>query len=71
MRFIWNFFFFGILFYLIWAFFPDAFNTLVGWANHIVTFFRELFTGFWDKYQHQAPAVPPASSLLMLPFFRK
>lgn len=71
MRFIWNFFFFGILFYLIWMFFPDAFMTLVGWANHVVEFFRELFTSGWEKFQHNVPAPSketPASSMLILPF---
>ena len=45
MRFLLNFFFFGITFYLIWMFFPDAFLTLVNWANHVVEFFRELL--YW------------------------
>lgn len=50
MRFIWNFIFFGILFYLIWMFFPDAFLTLVSWADHVVAFFRDLIQGLWGKY---------------------
>ena len=76
MRFIWNFIFFGILFYLIWMFFPDAFLTMVGWANHVVVFFKELLMGLWDKFQHTVPMAPiapaapvaptPASAVLLL-----
>jgi len=72
MRFIFNFFFFGVLFYLIWMFFPDAFSTLVSWANHFVAYAKEVIMGLGDKMQgvmpeagkHPAP-VPPASSLLL------
>jgi len=39
IRFIFNFIFFGVLFYAIAHFFPDAFQTLVGWAERIYTFF--------------------------------
>lgn len=42
MRFILNFFFFGILFYLIYLFFPDMFNTLVAWANHVYLFLKDI-----------------------------
>lgn len=70
MRFLWNFFFFGILFYLIWMFFPDAFATLVSWANQVVAFFKDLFSGLWDKSQHYVPerkpeTPPPAAAWLM------
>jgi hypothetical protein len=74
MRFILNFFFFGILFYLIWMFFPEAFMTLVGWANQVVMFFKDLFLGISDKVQHHvsqpAPAPAPAASWLLLSLFR-
>ena len=71
MRFILNFFFFGLLFYLIWMFFPDAFLTLVSWANHVVAFFRDLFMGLSDKIQNQTPPPAPVtpSAWLTLPFF--
>lgn len=75
MRFIWNFFFFGILFYLIWMFFPDAFMTLVSWANQVVAFFRDLFSGLWEKTQHYVPSTPkpetPSAALLLLSLFGK
>lgn len=72
MRFIFNFFFFGVLFYLIWMFFPDAFLTLVSWADHVVAFFKELILGVVDKVQHAKPPTPaapaPSAAWLLLPF---
>ncbi len=41
-RFIFYFFFFGFLFYLIWIFFPEAFNTMLSWANRVYDFFHGL-----------------------------
>lgn len=58
MRFILNFIFFGILFYLIWMYFPDAFSTLLSWANHVVAFFREIITQVWEKSQNYVPHSP-------------
>jgi hypothetical protein len=55
MRFIFNFIFFGILFYLIWMLFPDAFLTLVSWANHLVAFLKELIINLWGKLQNYLP----------------
>lgn len=72
MRFIWNFIFFGILFYLIWWLFPDAFMTLVSWANHVVNFLRDLIIGLWGKAQpympdHHAAPEKAAPAMLLLP----
>ena len=50
MRFILNFLFFGFLFYLIYLLFPEAFMTLVGWANKTYEFLRELFILLSDKF---------------------
>lgn len=74
MRFIWNFFFFGILFYLIWLFFPDAFLTLVNWADHVVAFFRDLIMGFYNKVQHHdttTTTTPSSAWLIGLPFLSR
>lgn len=49
MRFILNFFLFGILFYLIYVFFPDAFHTLVSWADTVYNFFRDIILGIKEK----------------------
>lgn len=58
MRFIFNFIFFGILFYLIWLVFPDAFKTLVTWADQIVAYFKEVILELWAKYG-QNPSFNP------------
>lgn len=42
IRFIFNFIFFGVLFYAIWIFFPDAFTTLVSWAQSIYSFLVDI-----------------------------
>lgn len=70
MRFLLNFFFYGLLFYLIWMFFPDTFMTLVSWANHVVAFLRDLIMGITEKVQHQLPPAP-ATAWLFFPFFKK
>lgn len=71
MRFILNFFFFGILFYLIWMFFPDAFKTLVSWADQVVAFFKGLIQTASDKVHNTDTSTPPPAQawLIMLPCF--
>ncbi len=51
LRFIFNFFLFGLLFYLIYLFFPEAFQTLVSWANHTYEFLKDLFMQLSAKIQ--------------------
>lgn len=51
MRFILNFIFFGVLFYAIHVFSPDLFDTLVGWANAIYEFLREIVLRISEKIQ--------------------
>jgi hypothetical protein len=51
MRFILNFIFFGVLFYAIYLIFPDAFHTMVGWANSIYEFIRDILLFLIDKVQ--------------------
>jgi hypothetical protein len=56
-------------------FFPDAFLTLVSWADHVVAFFKELIFNTWDKVQHHVPAkpepgTPPTPAWLLIPFIR-
>lgn len=51
MRFILNFIFFGVLFYAIYVAFPDAFHTLVGWADKIYEFLRTLALQLLSKVQ--------------------
>jgi hypothetical protein len=43
MRFILNFIFYGVLFYLIYLAFPDAFFTMVSWAHSLAEFIKDLY----------------------------
>ena len=60
MRFIFNFFFFGFIFYLIWLFFPDAFHTLEGWAGAVYEFFKGIIENISNKAAHTTPTPPAA-----------
>lgn len=80
MRFIFNFIFFGILFYLIWLAFPDAFRTMVGWADQIVAYFREIIMDLWSRYGQnptnrpsnpQSPTEPRVALMALAYFFNK
>lgn len=57
MRFILNFIFFGILFYVIYLYFPEAFHTLVSWAGAVVNFLKDIALLIWSKI---GTATPPA-----------
>jgi hypothetical protein len=59
MRFILNFFFFGFIFYLIYLYFPEAFHTLTSWAQSVLDFLKEIFTGVVDKISHSASNTAP------------
>jgi hypothetical protein len=59
MKFIFNFIFFGILFYIIAVNFPEAFKTLVSWADGIVSFFKEAFHVLWEKLGTMSQNLPP------------
>lgn len=49
MRFIINFFLFGFLFFLIYLFFPDAFQTLASWAQSVYDFFHNIVLKIIEK----------------------
>ena len=49
MRFIFNFIFFGVLFYAIYLFMPEAFATLVSWASKIYEFLSELVSSVFKS----------------------
>lgn len=51
MRFILSFFFFGFLFFLIWVFFPEAFYTLVSWAQAVYDFLKHLYEMAADTFR--------------------
>lgn len=56
IRFIFNFFLFGAIFYLIWRFFPQAFDTLISWADIAYDFFADLYQQLMDKVSQHASA---------------
>jgi hypothetical protein len=58
MRFIWNFFFFGFIFYLIWLFFPDAFQTLISWANYLYGFLHDLVLKAIERFSGHSSTGP-------------
>ena len=58
MRFILGFIFFGLLFYAIYLFFPEAFQTLAGWAGNVFDFFKTLFTDLSNKFQGSKETSP-------------
>lgn len=51
MRFILGFICYGILFYLIYLFFPDAFFTLVSWANSATELLKDFYSQLAGKVQ--------------------
>jgi hypothetical protein len=74
MRFILNFIFFGVLFYAIYLIFPDAFHTMVGWANSIYEFIRDIFLQLTSKVQEwrgqKGPHNPsPQRALFLIPLW--
>ncbi len=67
MRFIIEFFLFGFLFFLLWHFFPEAFATLVSWAQAVYDFFANLFAQVGNRVQSEHPTVPPPPAKTLLP----
>lgn len=66
MRFIFYFIFFGLLFYVIWLYFPEAFQTLVSWVAKVYNFLHNIIAALVDKInsmtgssQHPQPPVNP------------
>lgn len=55
MRFIIGFFFFGFLFYLIYIFFPEAFQTLVSWAAGVYEFLRAAIQSIMERANFKKP----------------
>ena len=55
MRLILNFFIFGFIFFLISVYFPEAFKTLVGWAETVFNFVVDGLSSLFSK-----GSTPPA-----------
>lgn len=66
MRFIFNFIFFGILFYLIFLFFPEVFKTLVSWAEHTYTFLKSIVDQLVGKVEDMKIGEHPVKELTSL-----
>lgn len=58
MRFIFNFIFYGFLFFLIWHFFPDTFLKLVSWAEHAFEWLSNVIIQLMDKVPPTTPLLP-------------
>ena len=58
LRFILNFFLFGILFFMIYLFLPETFATLVSWASKTYEFFREIFLQISERISPSRNHVP-------------
>ncbi len=78
VRFILNFIFFGVLFYAISLFFPDAFQTLVSWAGKVYTFIVDVVVAIIDwvseltrRGSSNGGNANAASALIFLPFMMK
>jgi hypothetical protein len=69
VRFILGFIFFGLLFYGLSIYLPDAFHTLVGWAAKIFSFFQELFVKISGGASETKTVEKSATSLFQLFFF--
>ena len=72
IRFLFNFVIFGVLFYAIYLLFPDAFKTLVSWADSLYGIIRDLGLWVYSRLQdfrkeHVAPLEAPKA--LLLPLF--
>lgn len=55
-RFIFNFIFFGLLFFLISHYFPDAFATMVGWVSQLFAFLQGLVMQLVEALRGGKPA---------------
>ncbi|ADI38019.1 putative uncharacterized protein [Waddlia chondrophila 2032/99] len=54
MRFIFNFIFFGLLFFIIYKFLPETFETLVGWVDKLYDVLRDAVVWVFEKVQSVA-----------------
>lgn len=71
MRFILNFIIFGIIYYIIYLFFPDAFHTLVSWADKTYEFFRDLVLQVAGKVHGEGSSSAPHQALIPLMLWMK
>lgn len=58
MKFIFNFILYGIIFYALWLFFPDAFHTLVSWADKTFALVKDLANQIMERWHLSGNGVP-------------
>ena len=58
MRFILGFIFFGLLFYAMSVYMPDAFQTLVSWAAKTFDYLKDLGQTLVDKFGASSSTPP-------------
>jgi len=57
IRFIINFILFGLLFYILWRYAPDLFETLVSWVDALFEYLKEGAVWVFEKIRGTTP--PP------------
>lgn len=69
MKLILNFIFFGIVYFLLWHFFPVQFAGAVAYMNEAFVSVSDFIVGLISKVKtpEAAPAPAPAHSALLLP----
>ena len=55
IRFIINFIVFGLIFYAIWYFFPDAFLKMVNGAGAVFSYLKDLIESLIQKLNEHRP----------------
>ncbi len=68
MKFVFNFIFYGVIFFLIWRYFPEAFNTLVSWVNGLWDFIVDLVVSIVAKVKGAMTSGGGNNQALLLPF---
>ena len=68
MRFILSFIFFGLLFYAIWLYFPEAFQTLVSWVAKLFDLIKSFIETIIEKLSHTGTPQTPKSLFFIMPF---
>lgn len=69
MRFIFNFIVFGLIFYAIWFFFPDAFMKMVHGADAVFTYLRDLVESIIRQINEHRPHPSNAPTTALFTFF--
>lgn len=64
IRFLFNFILFGLLFYALWVFFPDAFNKLTSWAAGLFTYISDFVERVTHDLNKKPETVPTAPAIL-------